>query len=169
MALAQVNSLVKAFSSFKPDDGLSLLGVKGVMNEDDEEFVEEPLKGEQPLLPLLQTTLSLKTVSDLMDHLGKDLALRFLESDAAEGGKEAVRRELISPLIFTACALVEGVKVLAEHTVSGVQARGSIDWALLFCHFSIVVIEASVFTFICLQDPSLSLPSRLISRMLLQS
>lgn len=44
-------------------------------------------------------------VGELINHTGRDLALRFVESDVAEAGKEMVRRELISPLLFTACAV----------------------------------------------------------------
>ena len=47
----------------------------------------------------------------------------------------------VSPLIFAACAMVEGVNVYAEFSVNGLQARGRIDWVLLFRHLSIVIIE----------------------------
>lgn len=136
-----MESLVKPFSSFKAGDGLGLLGLGMIIPEDDAAFEEELMPMDQQLLPLLQTTLSLQTVSDLMDHLGKDLALRFIESDATEIPREAVRRELISPLIFAACAMVSGVRVLAELPVNGLRGRGNVDWALVFRNFSIVVVE----------------------------
>ena len=37
--------------------------------------------------------------------------------------------------------LVGGVKVLAELNIKGTNAHGSLDWAIVFRHFSIVVIE----------------------------
>ena len=52
------------------------------------------MRDDEALLPVWLKTLALKTVGDLMDHLGKDLALRFVASNAAGGSKEAVRREL---------------------------------------------------------------------------
>jgi len=77
----------------------------------------------------------------VLDHMGKDLALRFATCDMIANNKEAVRRELISPLLVAACAIVGGVKVLSEYPIDGQQARGSLDWALLFEYFSIVVME----------------------------
>ena len=75
-----------------------------------------------------------------MLHTGRDLAMRCLEGHPLEHGKEATMRELISPIIFAAAALPEGVRVLAEYGLHGSKASGSIDWVLLFQTFSIVVV-----------------------------
>lgn len=115
--------------------------MKGVTNQNDASFPEEEWSEDDELTESLQKTMGLKTKGDLMRHMGRDLALRFVESDVAEGGKEAIRRELISPLLFTACALVGGVKVMAEQSIKGVNAHGNVDWVLIFKHYSIVVIE----------------------------
>jgi hypothetical protein len=96
--------------------------------------------------------MSCETVGDIMLHMGRDLALRCLEGHPGEDGKEATMRELISPIIFTAAALTEDIRVLAEYSVQGTRASGSIDWVLLFKHFSIVIVEVFKHLYIMLYD-----------------
>ena len=143
--LLQVTSCVQPFSSYNREQGMKLLGIHEYdMDEDDDMFICDEWKSQAVLSEALKACTSCDTVEELMAHLGRDLALRCLEGHySGLFGKEASKRELISPILFTAAALTEDMRVLANYRVQGTRASGSIDWVLLFRRFSIVVVEVS--------------------------
>ncbi len=102
----QVISQVKAFSTFKALEAFELLDTPlKFAEEEDAAFQEAACAADVPLAYELARSTSFKTQGDLFDHMGVDLALRCMESNPADAGKEATRRELISPVIFAAAAL----------------------------------------------------------------
>mmetsp|Transcript_21054 Transcript_21054/g.53527 ORF Transcript_21054/g.53527 Transcript_21054/m.53527 type:complete len:250 (-) Transcript_21054:290-1039(-) len=88
------------------------------------------------------------TIQDVMGHVGRDLAARALVSNPLDCAKEARCRELISPVLMAA-VLIAGagdIEMHAEFHVDGVHAGGSVDWAIVYKKFNIVVVEAKLFS-----------------------
>jgi hypothetical protein len=130
--------------TYSYEQGLSLLSLDdNDMRMRADEFPCNELDLEASLPPALQVSTACSTARDLTLHKGIAIALRCIEDGPTEARKEATMRELISPILFTASALSEDIRVLTEHSVDGTRAGGTIDWVLLCRRFSIVVVEVS--------------------------
>ena len=95
-----------AFSSFKAIEAYSVLDT--AKQYADDVATEFPLAPYDPMAPterVLQECLDLHTHGDVVQHVGKELALRCCKTDPRQHTKEASKRELIGPVIFAAATL----------------------------------------------------------------
>ena len=96
----------KAFSSFKREDTWQLLHTKMQQVPEREECF--PKDDDVPGAALdeeLQSVLPIKTQADIIAFVGQELALRCCKTDPRKHSKEVSKRQMISPVIYTAAAL----------------------------------------------------------------
>jgi hypothetical protein len=108
LAQLQVLSSAVAFSSYSEDSLHTLLKTSVAVDEHDAAFPYAVYNQDAPLQPSLSAALNISKHSELLDLVGKELALRVYTGDAQRYPKEASRRELISPLLFAAALLAGG-------------------------------------------------------------
>ena len=102
----QVISDCKPFSSFKADEAFFVLGTaRGFADDAAAAFPLAPYDPMASLDSVLEECLHVRTHGDIIQHVGKELALRCCKTDPDRYNKEASKRELISPVIFAAAAL----------------------------------------------------------------
>jgi hypothetical protein len=83
----------------------NLLQTNGAVVEDDAAF-PNAVYDEDAALPLdLAAAVNISKHGELLDLVGKELALRVCTGNPQRHTKEASRRELISPLLFAAALL----------------------------------------------------------------
>ncbi|KAL3137959.1 hypothetical protein ABBQ38_005206 [Trebouxia sp. C0009 RCD-2024] len=87
--------------------------------------------------------IQLESVDDLLNHLEVDLALRCLRSEPQLHSKGYAKRELISPVLYTASILAGELEVAAEYNARDSDAVGSVDFVILKNQFVISVLEVS--------------------------
>lgn len=113
--LLQVISDCQPFSDFKADDAYAVLNTAQRAAED--AAAEFPLAPYDPTAQadlVLRECLNLQTHYDIIQHAGKELAMRCCKTDPDRYNREASKRELISPVIFAAAALAGA---LAENRI----------------------------------------------------
>ncbi|KAL6756295.1 hypothetical protein V8C86DRAFT_91887 [Haematococcus lacustris] len=140
----QVLSSAVAFSSYSEDSLRTLLNTSGAVDMYDAAFPYAAYNQDALLHPGLASALGISKHGELMDLVGKELALRAWYTGDLQRHKEPGRRELISPLLFAAALLAGDIQVVAEYSATGTVAKGSIDYVLMFYWFSIVVMEGKL-------------------------
>ena len=115
----QVISLSKPFSSVGKEEGYKILGVKLQHAKfDPDKFVPQQIVSDQMLSQDLQTATGFSKIGDILQHMGFDLAIQSWQTHPSNDGKEASRRELISPVIFAAAVIAGNSVVLWELLLS---------------------------------------------------
>ena len=105
----QVASICKPFSHFKQDEAFEVLDTAIAHAEDAARGAQISLAEYNPASQAHQSirdSLGFRTHAEIVAHAGKELALRCCMSDPHAHDKEASKRELISPVIFAAAALI---------------------------------------------------------------
>ncbi len=85
-------------------------------------FDAQSLVSDQKLSQDLYSTTELATVEAVSRRMSVDLAMRCWETHPSNTGKEASRRELISPVIFAA-ALLAGEACMLREQLLGFQIQ----------------------------------------------
>ncbi|KXZ51476.1 hypothetical protein GPECTOR_12g439 [Gonium pectorale] len=139
-----VNSCCKPFSSFSI---LNILDTTSVYESVTDTSIFSLIDYDKSTLldEAVADRLGLATHGDVVDLVGKELAVRNYCDDPAEHKREASRRELISPVLFGAATLAGAVQVTAEFPLVGPQAKGQVDYMLFYKKFGIVCVEGKLF------------------------
>lgn len=97
----QVISLRKPFASMSNKEGHDILGaeLRHAISKP-KLFVPQPIVPDQMLSPDVLSSMGLSTTQDVLKHMGANLAMHCWRMAPSNAGKEARRREVISPVIL---------------------------------------------------------------------
>ncbi len=95
----------KPLSAFTNQEGRDLLMASNHHREELGAFPKATVNEAELLDQNVQALTGLRTVGDLLQHLGTELALRCLRMEPRLQTKEYAKRELISPLLYVAATL----------------------------------------------------------------